>query len=489
MNTKIITLMKVAFRPVLIVLAALLACGLNLKAELNVVSLKPHTPARMGYCMGGPISLIEIVFDRPVEITSDSGVFMYAFFKDKKIWVRIYISDESECIVRGDLLTNYTQGLFRFSLPAGSLREKGNPENTNDLVEWEARFTTSITPPASSLEGAERPYIVPEDLEFTWTGEHLETHPFVDPETGETKTPTALLTEVIPYSTSSMESAYHSLEVYRDYPLKEYFDSVNHVCVYRVDPEKLSECPDTIWLQKNKQYSFKIKNVLDIEQKGRSYVDLEGNEHVYYVTTTEFALPFSGTTEYDETHFFPIHPLKGRLYYYTHPETGKDYVWDIFFEMNVKTGEINRTYPLESSRYIYLHAKKKDVRYQLDCLTSFLDPEDYMFVLFSHDELEGLQEEFSHHYQPQGNPDVLEFDPNEEYELVCGPNEYCTLQGNFIFSDAFSFPLEVRYAASIHDTVTDSRKDLPMYDLYGRRIQEPATGQIYIQGKKKYIGR
>ena len=483
-------MMKAGLRTLLGIVWVIIAGVLNVRAELNVVSLKPHTPARMGRGIGSPIGLVEIEFDKPVELNSNFYVWLDAYIKGQKTSVMMEMSpyDERGCTIRGALGTNYLQGVFTFSLPAESVHEKGNPGNMNCLIEWKARYTNSIIAPEFPLESTFRPYIIPTDLEFTWTGEHLETHPYVDSETGETLTPIACLTEVVPYTTDYRENDYRELRIYRKYPLREIYDAENHVCTYRVNTDKIDECPDTIWLQNDRQYSFKIINVLDVEQEPESYIDHEGNEHLEYKTETEFTLPLHGTTEYDETRFPPIYPLRGRLYYYTRIENGKHYVGDVFFEMNRKTGMVAPAYPEEKTRKVYIHAKKSDRKYEL-YRKSYYDLNNSKSSFFSDEEWEALIEEFSHHYEPLGGSVSMEFDPNEDYELLCEPMEFCTLEGNFIFSDDLSFPLEVFDVASIHDTITDTDKTLPMYDLYGRRISHPLSGQIFIRGRKKYVSR
>ena len=494
MKDQKVTLMKGGFRPLLGIVWVIIAGVLNVRAELNVVSLEPHTPARMGNAVGVPVTLVKVVFDKPIELSADSNyALVEVSIKNKNGVVRMAIDseDESHSTIKGFYMTDYEQGLFKFSLAAGSVHEKGKPDNANGVVEWKARFTNAIIPPVSSLDNAERSYIIPEDLEFVWTGEHLETHSYIDPESGDTLAPFARLTEVVPCEVFNMETYYSSPEVYRSYPLKEYYNAETHTCTYRVDPTRLAECPDTIWLQKDHLYGFKLSNVLDVEQPGYSYKGSDGKDYIDYVTDTEFCLPIKGSTPYNDSLFITIEPLRGRLYHYTDTTDGNEYIGDVLFETNVKASIVSRIFPTEEIREICLHAVRSDKKYRLYNYSS-----DMLialgFTCLSAEELGSLHENFTYNYVLHDWYDgrnMVEFDSGEEYELICQPNEFCTSTGNFSFSDGFSFPLEVCQAASVNRIFNDGESRLPMYDLYGRRINKVVRGQIYIQGGKKYIDR
>ena len=74
-------------------------------------------------------------------------------------------------------------------------------------------------------------------------------------------------------------------------------------------------------------------------------------------------------------------------------------------------------------------------------------------------------------------------------------NRVFDMDGNAIFNaiDGISYD-DLHYGAFGNQNTVDfldkdCRYDDPLYDILGRRIANPAPGQLYIQGGKKHIAK
>ncbi len=405
----------------------------NLSAALVPVKTLPENPFKQRTAVG-------LEFDREVKVSPRSSCIVYInrvgtweFYTKGRLKLdendptdkRVIVAF-TENGVESDEFSLWAGISYRFVVATNSIMEKQDISNYIDDYEWEYRH--SLPRAEFNLEGEEKEYIVPEDLIFTWRGKENAVTRHIS------RDPKIELAVSSPYGLPYVGGM-------RFLPLRPLLvDSINHIYQYRGESEN-KENPDTIFLKKDVRYYVIPYDLYSINNPALYTEDSEAN----FLT---------GATPEESGKFPKIEPAS----------------ISVEFLNNGTLSSVTLTY--DTPIHTHLHS--------IGGFQAYLNGQPYTkldsYFFDNNLELVNL------------NAPNFRFNPEDELEIDILTGMIGPAQGP-LYLNPFE-RLRIPHPSGVGDIAEDAaERELPVFDLYGRKVDCQIPGNIYIRGGKKFVAR
>lgn len=321
---------------------------------------------------------------------------------------------------------------YTFTVEAGQICAKGNSDLTNDKIEW----TLDRWLPAGicNMAGQKMSELNVGDLVFEWQGEENAIQSSSSP--------------VLYIGMIHTLGGYQVPTCSRRYKCRMESDTINHI--YRVIPminEDIPHEPYVLNLLEDITYELVIFGIVSKKNPAIPFDD-ETPAHI------------EGLYPYDPECFEGIYPEKG---FFEAPDFEDDevrYLSKIFISFNTDITPFT-TYSIPYNLYV------DDVCHECEVIVG---SNGSKWIV-----------------TPWNLATFIEYKEYSVYEFEIPAGLITTPTGQMYYIKTTRVPLNLQ--SGIRGVSSEDRRELPVYDLYGRRVENPVPGNIYIRGGKKFVMR
>ncbi len=418
----------------LVGILAFLYAGTLKGAAPEVVSLSPDNPYNDSI-------QICIVFNQPVSIKEEAVIDIYTHSEGesselKHATGKLVLSPDD---VLGKTVTalftlygsdsykyHWSDGyIYRFVIEKGMIGAIASPAERNQKIEWSV--DNRLSAPTFSHQAQVLDRINVNDIVIEWQGEENAV------EISGDKTPMLEIQGEIPN-----EGAYWNWPAgSRTYPLIPEIDEDNHIYRFRATSEN-SGNPATLNLMQDVIYTMNLHNINSKRIPHRK---------------AEFCTPsyLIGNTDSEDDCFLKVEPVATSM-----SLNSFNYIWNMYVDFNMPLEEFD----VHSACSYYVNGIFKGKDHFSECTSD--NPYKVHVMLYGPT------------YQPE-NVYEIEFNPGlirpvgEQMSFM--PTRRITIDHNFA-----GMPI-----------IDEDAEATPTYDIYGRRVEQPVPGSIYIRNGKKFI--